>query len=247
MINLKGKVVIVTGAAQGIGKAIAAEYAKLNATAILTDIDDKVDDAAEQIRKMGVNAEAHICDVTDRRNVDDVAKAVLEKHNSIDVLVNNAGIFPQKNYLELDRDLWDKTMDINLNGIFNWTKAVIPHMVEKNRGKIVNIGSIAGAVVGFQNLVHYSASKGGVLGFTRGLALELAGSNIQVNAIAPGAIKTPGAAGGEEQEKQMRQIIPAGRMGKPEDIAYAAVFLGSDKSNYITGELLVVDGGWTIT
>ena len=145
-------------------------------------------------------------------------------------------------------DEWDRVVGINLKGVFNCTKAVLPTMVEQKSGNIINICSIAGAVVGFANLVHYSASKGGVLGFTRAAALELAQYGIRVNAIAPGGIETPGTKVGADEEalKQFAQTIPLKRMGQPADIANLAVFLASDDSSYITGQLLVADGGFTI-
>ena len=137
-------------------------------------------------------------------------------------------------------------MAVNLDGVYYLCKAVIDTMKSQQAGKIINIASIAGTRVGFPALTHYSASKGAMLGFTRALALEAAPYNIQVNAIAPGAIETPGATQNEEQLKQTLQAVPAKRLGKPEEIAYATIFLASKEANYITGELLVVDGGYTI-
>ena len=246
MINLKGKIGIVTGAAQGIGRAIAMEMAKVNVHVIVSDIADTIHDVVNDIKKINGSAEAMKCDVSNKKQVNELVKKVISEHGKIDILVNNAGLYPQKGFLDLDEETWKKTMAVNLDGVFYFCKAVAPHMKDKGGGKIVNIGSIAGAVVGFQQLTHYSASKGGVLGFTRALALDLAPHNIQVNVIAPGAIDTPGASSNEEQTKQIVQAIPAKRQGKPEEIGYATIFLASDKANYITGELLVVDGGWTI-
>lgn len=246
MIDLANKVVLITGAAKGIGKALSIEYSKVNAIVILSDIDETVHKVADEIKKTGKKADSYICDVTNKDKVKSMVDKIIQDHQTIDILVNNAGIFPSKAFTDLDEDLWEKTINVNLNGIYYLTKAVVPHMIYQESGKIVNIASIAGTRVGFQQLTHYSMTKAGVLGFTRALALELAHTNIQVNAIAPGAISTPGATQDNEQNEQIIQAIPMKRWGKPEEIAYASIFLSSDKANYITGELLVVDGGWTI-
>ena len=246
MINLEGKIAIVTGAAQGIGRSIAMEMAKVNAHIIVSDIAEKTEDVVSDIEKIGGTAQAIKCDVSNKQQVNELVDLVIKEHGKIDILVNNAGIYPQKPFLEVEDEVWKKTMDINMNGVFYFCKAVAPHMKEAGGGKIVNIGSIAGARVGFPALTHYSASKGGVYGFTRALALDLAPYNIQVNAIAPGAIETPGASGSEEQMEQTKMATPAKRLGKPEEIGYATIFLGSNKANFITGELLVVDGGYTV-
>jgi 3-oxoacyl-[acyl-carrier protein] reductase len=163
----------------------------------------------------------------------------------LDILVNNAGIFPFVPFTQMKESDWDRVMNVNLKSMFLCSQAALKFM--KEGGKIVNISSIA-AFVGFDGLTHYCASKGGVSSFTRALALELAPKKINVNAIAPGAIDTPGAMGAvnEDVKKQTIAAIPWGRMGMPEDIANAIVFLTSEKSNYITGQTIIVDGGWTL-
>jgi NAD(P)-dependent dehydrogenase (short-subunit alcohol dehydrogenase family) len=248
--KLKGKIAIVTGAGQGIGKAISLELAKEGAKVVVSDINPKgIDDTVKEIKKSGAQAIGIRTDVAITEEVEKMVKETVEKFKTVDILVNNAGIFPFAPLLEMTDEQWNRVLDVNLKGCFNCTRAVAPIMVKKKRGKIVNIASIA-AIVGFPNLVHYCASKGGVLGLTRAVALELA-PHINVNAIAPGYIRTPGTEAttkyiDEETAKRFIENSPLKRMGEPEDIAKAVVFLVSDDSDYITGETLVIDGGWTV-
>ncbi|MDP3052426.1 MAG: SDR family NAD(P)-dependent oxidoreductase, partial [bacterium] len=170
-------------------------------------------------------------------------KKAVEKFGKLDILVNNAGIFPFTPFLKMTEADWDKVLNVNLKSVFMCSQAAAEIM--KDGGKIISISSIA-AFVGFEGLTHYCASKGGVSAFTRALALELASKKINVNAIAPGAIDTPGAASNDEAKKQTIVVIPWQRMGLPEDIANAVVFLASDRADYITGQTIVVDGGYTL-
>lgn len=248
-MKLKNKVAIVTGAGQGIGREIALTLAKEGAKVVVTDITDKIYDVVKKIESSGSQVLAIKVDVSKRKQTEEMAKKTLQKFGRIDILVNNAGIFPFKSLLEMKEEDWDHVLDVNLKGVFNCTKAVLPTMTKQKYGKIVNITSIAGTRVGFLNLAHYSASKGGILGFTKSVALELAQYNINVNTIAPGAIDTPGARtgmGSKEAREQFAKTIPAKRIGEPIDIANLVVFLASDESSYITGECIVVDGGFTI-
>ena len=176
-------------------------------------------------------------------------KTVVDKWGRIDILVNNAGICQFKPFLDLTEEEWDRTLDINLKGYFLCAQAAAKEMAKQKSGTIVNIASVAMGQqgVGISNIVHYCASKGGVIAATRAIALEFAPLKITVNAIAPGPIQTPGV--GEVDEKMLKQIlqtIPAGRMGQPEDIAAAAVFLASDEAGFVTGAVLVSDGGSSI-
>jgi len=246
-MKLKGKVAIVTGAAQGIGRGIALALAKEGAKVVVSDISDKIADVVREIESLGSEALAAKANVADSRETEKMANAAIKKFGRIDILVNNAGIYPFKPLVEMKEEDWDKVMGVNLKGVFNCTKAVLPKMIEQKSGNIINISSIAGAMIGYPNLVHYCASKGGVLGFTRAAALELAQHGIRVNAIAPGAVETPGTkVVGEEALKQVEQTIPLKRIGQPGDVANLVVFLASDDSSYITGQLIVADGGFTI-
>ena len=246
MVNLKGKVAIVTGAGHGIGREIALSLARNGADVIITDITDAIFEVGKQIEALGFKALPIKCDVSDYEQAKDAEKQVAEKFERVDILVNNAGIYPQKAFLDMTGDDWNKVLRVNLNGVFHCTKAVIPKMVRQRYGKIVNIASIAGAVVGFQNLAHYSASKAAIAGFTKSLALEVAQYGINVNAVAPGPIDVGDMAANTEIYQQIIKAIPVGRMGRPIDIANLVVFLVSDESNFITGQCIVSDGGYTL-
>lgn len=246
LVDLKGKVAIVTGAGHGIGREIALSLARNGAEVVVTDVTDAIFEVGKQIEALGSKALPLKCDVTDLEQAQDVEEKVIGKYDRIDILVNNAGIYPQKAFLDMTADDWNKVLRINLNGVFHCTKAVIPKMVKQRYGKIVNIASIAGAVVGFQNLVHYSASKAAIAGFTKSLALEVAQYGINVNAVAPGPIDVGDMAANTEMYQQIIKAIPVGRMGRPIDIANLVVFLVSDESNFITGQCIVSDGGYTL-
>lgn len=247
-LKLENKVAIVTGSGQGIGKGIALELAKEGAKVIVSDINqDNIDKTVDEIESLGLEAFGVRADVSNFSDVNQLVKKSIKKFGKVDILVSNAGIYPFKPLSEMEEKDWDNVLNVNLKGIFNCTKAVLPEMIKQNGGSIINIASIAGAVVGFSNLAHYSASKGGVLGFTRSAALELAQHKIRVNAIAPGAIETPGAKiADEEVAKQFVQAVPLKRMGQPIDIGKAVVFLASEDSSYVTGQMIVVDGGFTL-
>jgi len=241
---LKNKTAIVTGAGQGIGKGIALALAKEGCNIVVSDINQETcDQTVAEITKLGVQSIAIKCDVSKKAEVDNLSKVAAEKFNKIDILVNNAGIFPFVPFAKMTEADWDKVINVNLKSMFLTSQAVSAVMPEG--GKIVDISSVA-SVIGFEGLVHYCASKSGVNGLVRALALELAPRKINVNAVAPGAIETPGAKSDEKTKQQTLMMIPQKRMGTPEDIANAVVFLASDKSDYITGQVIVVDGGWTL-
>lgn len=248
MAGFEGKVAIVTGAGHGIGREIALSFARGGAEVVVTDITDAIYEVGKEIEALKTIALPVKCDVSNLEQVKDTEEQILERFKTIDILVNNAGIYPMKSFLEMTAEDWSRVLNINLNGVFNWTKAVLPIMVKKKYGKIVNISSIAGAVVGFLNLTHYSASKSAIAGFTKSLALEMAQYGINVNAVAPGPIDvTDMIKENVTVYEQTVKTIPLGRMGRPVDIANLVVFLASDESSFITGQCIISDGGYTLS
>ncbi|MDP3244215.1 MAG: SDR family NAD(P)-dependent oxidoreductase [bacterium] len=243
---LKNKVAIVTGARQGIGYGIVLALAKEGCNVVVSDLDQKdCDKVAKELEKLKVKSLGVKCDVSKKSEVDSLMAKAVKKFGRVDILVNNAGIYPFVPFEKMKEADWDKVLDVNLKSVFLCCQAAV--MVMKPGSKIVSVSSIA-SLVGFEGLTHYCASKGGINGFTRALALELAKKKINVNAVAPGAIATPGVSAGttKEAQKQFLAMIPWGRMGQPDDIAQTVVFLSSDKADYITGQVIVVDGGWTL-
>jgi 3-oxoacyl-[acyl-carrier protein] reductase len=243
-LKLKGKVALVTGAAQGIGKAVGLLLARNGANIVVSDINlEKAEETAKEIESIGRNAMAVKVDVANLSDVERMVAAVLEKFDKIDILVNNAGITRDKLILRMTEEDWDVVLNVNLKGTFNCTKAVIRHMAKQRSGKIVSIASVVGEM-GNAGQVNYSASKAGVIGLTKTIAKEFAQRGINVNAIAPGYIETPMTEVLPEKVKEeLKRLIPMERLGKPEDVAEAALFLVSEESNYITGHVLNVNGG----
>ncbi len=250
MFNLKNKVAVITGSRRGIGRGIAEVFAKAGANVVISDVDKKESEqTARQIAaKYKVKALAIRCDVSNKSDVDSLLRQTVKKFKKVDILVNNAGIFFQKPLLDYKEEDWDKMVDINLKSIYLCSQAAAKYMVPMKKGKIINIASIAG-IIGYPGAAAYCASKGGIITLTKELALELATYKINVNAIAPGAIDTPMTAFLKNNKKILQQTlvnIPLKRMGKPEEIGYAALFLASQEADYVTGQTVVVDGGWTI-
>jgi NAD(P)-dependent dehydrogenase (short-subunit alcohol dehydrogenase family) len=249
---LQNHIAVVTGAASGIGRAIAAGYAREGAQVALLDINEKAAaEAAEEIRNAGGQAESFALDVTSRKDCAAVAKRVAEQVGQVSILVNNAGI-NRRNAFTADPDAvfkdWQDIMAINLNGTFNVTHAFLAPL-RASKGRIVNIGSIQSFVhVRTPNSPAYTTSKHGVLGFTRALAAELGKDGVRVNAIGPGLIETPLNASVRANNPELVKIFmdhtPLGRAGKPEDIVGPAVFLASDLSAYVTGTIVMADGGY---
>ncbi len=244
-MKLKGKVAIVTGGGRGIGRAIALAFAQEGATVVINALHTPhATEVANEIKKAGGVAIGIGGDVSSARDAGILIDTAIEKFKKIDILVNNAGIVRMDPIPKVTESEWDKILSVNLKGNFLCSQAA--SMVMKTGSKIINVSSIAGEV-GFSQLAPYCASKGGMIELTREMAIELA-PKITVNAIAPGVIDTDMTKKMLEDKKTKRGFlasIPLGRIGKPEDIAGAAVFLASEDADYITGQILTVDGGWT--
>jgi 2-deoxy-D-gluconate 3-dehydrogenase len=260
MFDLTNKTAIVTGAAKGIGEGIAVRLAEAGASVLVADIDAAEGErVAEAIKSGGGKAERISANAASVADATTVVDSAIDNFGGVDILVNNAGVFPFSPALQTSEDLWDRVMAVNLKGAFFYSQAAARKMIEAGRGgKIVNIASID-AFHPSGNLVHYDASKGGMVMATKSLALELARYGINVNAVAPGGITTPGsqainetvqAATGMTTDEMMQAFaarIPLGRMGVPDDIAKAVLFLASPAADYITGAVLIVDGGYLLS
>jgi 3-oxoacyl-[acyl-carrier protein] reductase len=243
--DLSNKKAVVTGASRGIGRGIALKLAECGCDVIVNyeKNDAGAKDVVDRIRKLGRESHAIQADVASEGEVSDFYDDALIAFKHIDILVNNAGIHQHLKHWELPKADWDRVLDVNLTGAFLCTKAFSPQMKKSNGGKIVNISSVI-AYMGTDHEVHYAASKAGLVGLTKSLALELAPYKINVNAIAPGYIKTDMTAfNTEEEEYYYLSTIPMGLLGEPEDIANTAAFLCSKDSSYITGEVIHVNGG----
>lgn len=250
MFDLNGKVALVTGARRGMGKSHALILAKQGAKVVVTDIScSECEDVAKTINNNGGEAVAYELDVTKKDQVDEVFDTVVKKYGRLDILVNNAGIYQSKPVLDIAEEEWRRMIDIDLTGTFWCAQRAAREMVKNNWGRIINIASISsgGVGVGVSASVHYTSAKGGVVGMTEALAVDLADKGILVNAIAPGAIDTPmvkNAGMNDEQMQGLLQTLPLKRIGKPEEVSAAVVFFASDESSYVTGTTLYVDGGW---
>lgn len=243
-MSLKDKVAIVTGGARGIGREIALLLANNGADIALFDVNEELlKQTAAEIEALGRKAEGFVVDVTKSETVNEAVGKVLDKHGRVDILINNAGITKDGLLVRMDDSQWDAVVNINLKGTFLCTRAVAKPMMKQRAGRIVNIASIVG-VIGNAGQANYSASKAGVIGLTKTTAKELAARGVTCNAIAPGFIQTDMTDKlPEEARKRLMDAIPMGSLGSPKDIAEAALFLSSDSARYITGQVLVVDGG----
>jgi len=245
-VDLTDQVALVTGAGRGLGRAIAGGLAAAGAKVACVDVDEgTLAETVAAIRDAGGTAQPSTCDVTDAGRVAEVVGEVVDRWGKLDVLVNNAGITRDNLIMRMKDDQWDAVLAINLKGTFLFTRAATKPMMKARRGRIVNIASVSG-LMGNPGQANYSASKAGVIGLTRTVARELAPRNITVNAVAPGFIATEMTAKlGEEILAEVRKQIPLGRLGQPQDVADAVLFLASEAAAFVTGQVLTVDGGLT--
>jgi 3-oxoacyl-[acyl-carrier protein] reductase len=242
---LQGKTALITGASRGIGKGIAQVYAQHGANVAFTYASSEAPalELEKELNELGVQAKAYKSNAADFQQAQDLVTAVIEDFGTVDILINNAGITKDNLLMRISEEDFDQVIEVNLKSVFNMTKAVQRTMLKARSGSIINMSSVVG-VKGNAGQTNYAASKAGILGFTKSVALELGSRNIRCNAIAPGFIETEMTAKLNEDVVQgWRDGIPLKRGGSPEDVANACVFLGSDLSTYVTGQTLNVDGG----
>ncbi|OGC33854.1 3-oxoacyl-[acyl-carrier-protein] reductase [candidate division WOR-1 bacterium RIFOXYB2_FULL_48_7] len=243
-MKLKDKVALVTGSAQGIGKSVAVALARAGANIIISDVNlELANQTAQEVAALGVKAKAYKFNVADLAEVESAVAEMVKEFGKIDILVNNAGITKDNLLIRMKKEEWDAVIGVNLTGVFNCTKVVGTLMMKARYGKIVSIASIVGQMGNFGQ-ANYAASKGGVIAFTKTVAKELASRNVTANAIAPGFIQTAmtDKLSDEVKQKMMAQI-PLGKLGSPDDIANAVLFLAGPEADYITGQVLAVNGG----
>ncbi len=247
MNNFKGKNVIVTGAARGIGRIIALTFAEYGANVAFTDINDAHFAALEQeLSAFGVQAKGYVSNAADFENSHDTVAQILKDFGSVEVLINNAGITKDNLLMRMSEQDWDAVIAVNLKSVFNLTKAVLRPMMKARQGVIINMSSVVG-IGGNAGQANYAASKAGIIGFTKSVAKELGSRNIRCNAIAPGFIATEMTGKlPEDVVKEWQAKIPLKRAGTPQDVANACLYLASDLSSYITGQVMTVDGGMTV-
>src|SRR3989339_582538 len=243
-MKLKDKVALVTGSAQGIGKSVAVALARAGANIIISDVNlELANQTAQEVAALGVKAKAYKFNVADLAEVESAVAEMVKEFGKIDILVNNAGITKDNLLMRMKKEEWDAVIGVNLTGVFNCTKVVGTLMMKQRYGRIISIASIVGQMGNFGQ-ANYAATKGGVIAFTKTIARELASRNITANAIAPGFIDTDMTKKLSDEVKQkMLAQIPMGKLGSPDDIANAAVFLASPEADYITGQVLAVNGG----
>jgi 2-dehydro-3-deoxy-D-gluconate 5-dehydrogenase len=249
-MHVSGKTALVTGAGSGLGRAIALALAEAGADVAITELPSRLENAravAASIRALGRKAQVVKLDVTSVKNIGRAVSEVAKEFSQIDILVNNAGINIPKQALEVTEEDWDRVLDVNLKGVFFCAQAVGREMVRRGSGKIINIASQNG-VVGYHDRAAYCSSKAGVVNLTRVLAIEWAPHQVNVNAVAPTFVLTPLTEkmfANPVFSDEIHRRIPLGRLGKPEDVVGAVVFLASPAADLITGHTLLVDGGWT--
>ena len=247
--GLEGRVAIVTGAGGGLGEGICSALASSSAAVAAVDVArDKAERVAERVSRNGARCVAFEADVSDRSSVEEMAKRVTGKFGDVDILVNNAAIYPIRPWTEIREEEWDEVLAVNLKGYFLCARAVFPHMKARGHGRIINVASIT-FFIGFANLLDYVSSKGGVVGFTRTLAREIGPESITVNAVSPGAFPTDAEKIHPNPDEYNRWVLDQQsikRRGTPEDVGNLAAFLASDAASFITGQTIEIDGGWAM-
>ncbi|MBF0478200.1 MAG: 3-oxoacyl-[acyl-carrier-protein] reductase [Candidatus Omnitrophica bacterium] len=243
-MRLNNQVALITGSARGIGREIAEAFAQEGALVIISDVNaESSAKTAQEFVQKGYKADSFPCNVTKSAEVEDLINKILDKYKSIDIVVNNAGITKDNLLIRMSEEDWDAVITVNLKGVFNVTKTAIRSMMKARKGKIINIASIIG-VIGNAGQANYSASKAGIIGFTKSIAKEFASRGITSNAVAPGFIKTDMTDKlSEKASEEILKNVPLARMGTPRDVANACLFLASDMADYITGQVIIVDGG----
>ena len=244
MNRFDGKIVLITGSARGIGKSIARLFAQQGAQVVIADIlQDEIDKTVDEFASEGLKAAGFQCNITSEEEVENFMKNIYQQFGSIDILVNNAGITADTLFIRMKKIDWDKVINVNLTGTFICTQKAAKYMMRQRHGKIVNISSVIGFIGNFGQ-ANYAASKGGIIAFTKSVSKELASRNINVNAVAPGFIRTAMTDTlPEEIQQKYLENISLKRFGTPEDVGKLVLFLSSEDSDYITGQTIIIDGG----
>jgi len=245
--NFSDHVILITGAARGIGKAIAGHFATAGATVLILDLNQEaIDIAVKDLNALGGKAFGYLANVIDGPQIESLFAELIKEHGKIDVLINNAGVTRDNLMLRMKEEEWDMVLDINLKGAFICTQKVFKHMMKARSGSIINIASVIG-IMGNSGQANYAASKGGMIAFTKSCAKEFASRNVRVNAVAPGFIETEMTASlSDDIRAEYAKVIPLNKMGSPLDVARLCMFLAGKESEYITGQTIAVDGGLTM-
>ncbi|MFC1871644.1 3-oxoacyl-[acyl-carrier-protein] reductase [Chloroflexota bacterium] len=246
-MDFSGKVALVTGSGQGIGRAIALKLAEAGAAVVVNDIGEAAQAVAGEIEALGRQSLPVLADVSSAEDTTRLVETAISAYGRVDILVNNAGIARDQLVMRMSEGDWDRVIEIDLKGVFLCTRAVLKHMVKQRSGRIVSISSIVG-IVGNRGQANYASAKAGIIGFTRSVAKEVASRGITANAVAPGFIDTEMTQHLEEEwREQVKRQIPLGYFGSAQDVAEAVAFLASEEARYITGQVLGIDGGMAVS